>query len=560
MGLLKRPTVAKPCTSNSAAKATRRLRCHPSSMSIKASASPSFQGCDTPLDWRIKVVGMGSCGIDYLASVAAYPKPDEKLRTETLETQGGGNCANALTAAARLGLAPVLVSKIGGDGLGDAIISELQADGVDTSHVLRAAGHPSPFTYIIVDRQGGTRTCIHTPGAPLSPAEISPALMDAVLSDAVLVYFDGRLTEAALLLAREARRRGVPVLVEAERLRPGLESLLAEATWVVTSEHFPRDWTGESWHCDAVLSTFQRLPHVRWLVTTLGSRGALMLERRRGRGRDGSRRPGTEGPAALPSQQQQQQEPELQQAAGEGADDPWVGGDAPLREVTLEELVERELRAQVEAEAVAEGVTVGEGGGEGEITAGTAAAAGAAEPAVVCVSSSGVRIGAGRVATTEGFVRLGYAGSRDPSRAAHAAHLAAARAAALNADSAGAARYLAGTAAAAAAAPTNTSSSSSSSSASSSSNSDTNATAAASEGAAPSMAGAAGGDTEEEEALVARVTLASIARMPKSAVVDTTGAGDSFIGSMLYGIATRMPLPGALRLAAVVAGCKCTAL
>ena len=30
------------------------------------------------------VVGMGSCCIDYLAQVAAYPQPDDKLRTERL--------------------------------------------------------------------------------------------------------------------------------------------------------------------------------------------------------------------------------------------------------------------------------------------------------------------------------------------------------------------------------------------------------------------------------------------------------------------------------------------
>lgn len=71
------------------------------------------QGCSVPPAKSIKVVGMGSCGVDYLASVAAYPKPDEKLRTDTLETQGGGNCANALTAAARLGLSPVIVTKVG---------------------------------------------------------------------------------------------------------------------------------------------------------------------------------------------------------------------------------------------------------------------------------------------------------------------------------------------------------------------------------------------------------------------------------------------------------------
>jgi hypothetical protein len=44
--------------------------------------------------------------------------------------------------------------QIGGDGLGDGILTELQGDGITTSHVLRAPGHPSPFTYIIVDRSG----------------------------------------------------------------------------------------------------------------------------------------------------------------------------------------------------------------------------------------------------------------------------------------------------------------------------------------------------------------------------------------------------------------------
>ena len=32
-----------------------------------------------------KIVGLGSVGLDYLAQVAAFPKPDEKLRTKQLE-------------------------------------------------------------------------------------------------------------------------------------------------------------------------------------------------------------------------------------------------------------------------------------------------------------------------------------------------------------------------------------------------------------------------------------------------------------------------------------------
>ena len=39
---------------------------------------------------RPKVVGMGSCGLDYLAQVAAFPQPDDKLRTERLEVRWHG--------------------------------------------------------------------------------------------------------------------------------------------------------------------------------------------------------------------------------------------------------------------------------------------------------------------------------------------------------------------------------------------------------------------------------------------------------------------------------------
>ena len=87
---------------------------------------------------------------------------------------------------------------------------------------------------------GGTRTCIHTPAAPLEPSEISEARIDEVLAGASLVYFDGRLAEAALRIAQAARSKQIPILVEAERLRPGLNDLLAHADYVITSATFPQ--------------------------------------------------------------------------------------------------------------------------------------------------------------------------------------------------------------------------------------------------------------------------------------------------------------------------------
>lgn len=46
----------------------------------------------------------------------------------------------------------------------------------------------------------------------------------------------------------------------------------------------------------------------------------------------------------------------------------------------------------------------------------------------------------------------------------------------------------------------------------------------------------------------------------QEAIEDTTGAGDAFIGSVLYAITQQMPLDQMMALGALVAACNCTAL
>ena len=75
-----------------------------------------------------------------------------------MQTRGGGNCANALTTASRLGTRTFLVTKLGTDSIGDQIAAELEQDGVSTEFVLRKEGLSS-FGYMIVDKQGEQQPC-----------------------------------------------------------------------------------------------------------------------------------------------------------------------------------------------------------------------------------------------------------------------------------------------------------------------------------------------------------------------------------------------------------------
>ncbi|CAA0806770.1 pfkB-like carbohydrate kinase family protein [Striga hermonthica] len=258
----------------------------PSSNRFKMSAA-----AQPPLSDNRVVLGCGTITVDFLAAVASYPNPDDKIRTTSAKLQGGGNVGNALTCAARLGLTPRLISKVADDPQGKGVLDELEADGIDSSFVVVSKGGNSPFTYVIVDDQTKTRTCIHTPGyPPLIPDELTESKLLAALDGARLVYFDGRLHETALVIAKEATRKGIPILIDAERKREGLDDLLSYSKFVVCSAKFPQacliasssflsTWTGAPSVPSALVSMLLKLPNVEFVIVTLGEDGCVMLQR-----------------------------------------------------------------------------------------------------------------------------------------------------------------------------------------------------------------------------------------------------------------------------------------
>ncbi|GLU07842.1 hypothetical protein SLE2022_247820 [Rubroshorea leprosula] len=239
----------------------------------------SSESLPPPPEHRI-VLGCGLVLVDFLAAVASYPKPDDKIRSTSSKVQGGGNAGNALTCAARLGLNPRLISKVANDGQGKSILDDLESDGVDTSFIVVSKGGNSPFTYIIVDSETKTRTCIHSPGdPPMTANELSQSSLSRALDGARIVYFDGRLHDTALVVAQEAAQKNIPILVDAERKREGLDDLLKFATYAICSAKFPQAWTEAPSIPSALVSMLLRLPNLKSVIVTLGDDGCIMLER-----------------------------------------------------------------------------------------------------------------------------------------------------------------------------------------------------------------------------------------------------------------------------------------
>ncbi|CAN6919584.1 unnamed protein product [Brassica oleracea] len=238
-------------------------------------SSSSIDSAPPPPPGNGIVIGCGGTTVDFLATVDSYPKPDDKIRSTSLKVQGGGNAGNALTCAARLGLTCRLISKariVANDSQGKGILEELESDGVDTSFLVVSKEGNTPFTYVIVDKQTQTRTCIHTPGyPPMVPTDLPQSTMLSALDRASIAYFDVRLHETALVIAKEASRKKIPILVDAEKKRDGLDDLLQLADYVA--------WTEVSSIPCALVSMLLRLPKLKFVIVTLGEEGCLMIQR-----------------------------------------------------------------------------------------------------------------------------------------------------------------------------------------------------------------------------------------------------------------------------------------
>ncbi|KAL1367757.1 hypothetical protein HN51_021877 [Arachis hypogaea] len=232
-----------------------------------------------PIPQNRVIVGFGGVGVDLLATVPTFPKPDSKNRTTDLKVQGGGNTGNALTCAARLGLKPRIISKIANDPQGRALVEELEAEGIDTSFMVISKEGTTPFSYIIIDNQTKTRTCIFTEGYPkMIPEDLPRPRLLSALDGAKLAYFDVRMPETALVIAHEAFNRKIPILVDVERPREGLDELLPLTDYVICSEKFPQAWTRASTIPRALVSIMLRLPRLKFVIVTLGKNGCIMLE------------------------------------------------------------------------------------------------------------------------------------------------------------------------------------------------------------------------------------------------------------------------------------------
>jgi sulfofructose kinase len=219
----------------------------------------------------VDIAGVGLNATDTMIRLPHFPAFNSKVEFRSSGVLPGGQVASAMVACSTWGLKTRYAGKIGDDAFGRLQQEEMERAGVE-SHWIIAANCQSQSSFILVDERNGERTVLwkRDPRLELRPEEIE---REWVVRSKFL-HVDGHDCAGAAAAARWAREASVPVIADLDNLYPGVEALLENVDYLISSREFPARLTGDQ-NLMVSLKTLSKRFGNRVAAATLGEDGVL---------------------------------------------------------------------------------------------------------------------------------------------------------------------------------------------------------------------------------------------------------------------------------------------
>jgi sugar/nucleoside kinase (ribokinase family) len=221
----------------------------------------------------MKIVGIGACCVDILAFVSTFPSKDQKIRALSSETLVGGNCSNVLRTLKQFNpnFEIDLLSTLGNDFNSDLILKTLKQENIETKFI-SIQEMKTAFTYIIVENETNTRTCIH------SPSPLDYQINFEIPKEIDFIFLDGRHLNAAIEFISKSNE--TPILLDFEKFRN--ETL--ERKFILPKIHYlisPKNQTLKLGNSEELLISMKNIlnefENLKFMITTMGKEGSLMM-------------------------------------------------------------------------------------------------------------------------------------------------------------------------------------------------------------------------------------------------------------------------------------------
>jgi sulfofructose kinase len=222
------------------------------------------------------IICVGKSTLDQIWPVGDMPTSGGKYRANGYLVLGGGMAATAAVAVARLGGQASFCGRAGNDGAGHMMQKELGGYDVDITQFKLFDCARSSVSAVIVDRHG-ERMIVNFPGADI-PDDAGWLKADT-LDGASAVLGDVRWTEGAYALYKNARRHGIPTVLDGEAANDTIFSaLLPFVDHAIFSLPGLRSFSGGRIVDYAESLQALRLRGCKVAAVTLGGQGVLWLD------------------------------------------------------------------------------------------------------------------------------------------------------------------------------------------------------------------------------------------------------------------------------------------
>jgi ketohexokinase len=221
-----------------------------------------------------RMLCVGSAVLDFVFSVPHHPAEDEELRASSLRIAAGGNAANTARVLRGLGHEVTLAAVLSDHPAAAPLEAALRRAGIDLTPCRRVAGTP-PLSAILLSQPNGSRTIVHHRATPEYGLD-EFARLD--LSRWRWAHFEARPGPETARMVRHAHlfRPDVPISIEVEKVRPGIEDCLPLARLALFSRGYV-EASGFSRPDTFLRETRDRIPQTL-LSAAWGDQGAWASE------------------------------------------------------------------------------------------------------------------------------------------------------------------------------------------------------------------------------------------------------------------------------------------
>ena len=192
----------------------------------------------------MKIVCVGHSTYDTTLPVDEFPEENKKIRIPSHIECGGGPASNAAYLLAKWGMNTAIVSVVGKDYYGDSIKQEYINIGMDITYFEQREGHETSSSYIIANKETGTRTILTSKRPSIRKLE------KEVNIKADVILLDGEHAESAYEIL-EKNPDAISVL-DAGRFSDDTKFLGKKVTYVVCSKEYAENFTNKKVDVDDI--------------------------------------------------------------------------------------------------------------------------------------------------------------------------------------------------------------------------------------------------------------------------------------------------------------------